>query len=175
MLFTLLFGLLYTMSPSVIYDFQKDAATNNWRVVDDGVMGGLSKGKLQVDDEGQGVYSGTVSTENNGGFSSLRYRFSTMEVSENQSVVLRIKGDGKKYQFRVKDKASQYHSYIYTFDTSGDWETIKIPLAEMYPSFRGRKLNIPNFNHTQIEEIAFLIGNKKAESFELKIDKIEVE
>ncbi|MEJ6787669.1 MAG: CIA30 family protein [Bacteroidota bacterium] len=175
MLFTLLFGLLYTMSPSIIYDFQKDAATNNWRVVDDGVMGGLSQGKLQVDDEGHGVYSGTVSTENNGGFSSLRYRFSTMEVSENQSVVLRIKGDGKKYQFRVKDKASQYHSYIYTFETSGDWETIKIPLAEMYPSFRGRKLNIPNFNHTQIEEIAFLIGNKKAESFELKIDKIEVE
>ena len=175
MLFTLLFVLLHTLSPSIIYDFQKDAATNNWRVVDDGVMGGLSQGKLQVDDEGHGVYSGTVSTENNGGFSSLRYRFSTMEVSENQSVVLRIKGDGKKYQFRVKDKASQYHSYIYTFDTSGDWETIKIPLAEMYPSFRGRKLNIPNFNHTQIEEIAFLIGNKKAESFELKIDKIEVE
>jgi NADH dehydrogenase [ubiquinone] 1 alpha subcomplex assembly factor 1 len=162
------------MSPSIIYDFQKDAATTNWRVVDDGVMGGLSQGKLQVDDEGHGVYSGTVSTENNGGFSSLRYRFDAIEASENQSVVLRIKGDGKKYQFRVKDKLNEYHSYIYDFQTNGEWQTIEIPLAEMTPSFRGRKLSIPNFNHTQIEEIAFLIGNKKAESFELKIDKIEV-
>jgi hypothetical protein len=162
------------MSPSIIYDFQKDASTTNWRVVDDGVMGGLSQGKLQVDDDGHGVYSGTVSTENNGGFSSLRYRFSTMEVSENHSVVLRIKGDGKIYQFRVKDKVNQDHSYIYNFQTSGEWQTIEIPLEEMYPTYRGRKLNIPNFKHSQIEEIAFLIGNKKAESFELLIDKIEL-
>ncbi len=163
------------MSPSIIYDFQKDVSTVNWQIVDDGVMGGLSQGKLKLDEEGHGVYSGTVSTENNGGFSSLRYRFNAIEASEEQSIVLRIKGDGKKYQFRVKDKVNQYHSYIYDFQTSGEWQTIKIPLAEMYPSFRGRKLNIPNFNHSHIEEIAFLIGNKKAESFELKIDKIEVE
>lgn len=163
------------MSPSIIYDFQKDAPTTNWRVVDDGVMGGLSQGKLKVDNEGNGLYSGTVSTENNGGFSSLRYRFDAIEASEDQSIVLRIKGDGKKYQFRVKDKVNQYYSYIYTFQTSGEWQTVKIPLAEMYPSYRGRKLNTPNFKHSQIEEIAFLIGNKKAESFELIIDKIELE
>jgi hypothetical protein len=163
------------MSPSIIYNFQKDASTTNWRVVDDGVMGGLSQGKLKVDNEGNGLYSGTVSTENNGGFSSLRYRFDAIEASEDQSIVLRIKGDGKKYQFRVKDKVNQYYSYIYTFQTSGEWQTVKIPLAEMYPSYRGRKLNTPNFKHSQIEEIAFLIGNKKAESFELIIDKIELE
>ena len=163
------------MSPSIIYDFQKDAPTTNWRVVDDGVMGGLSQGKLKVDNEGNGLYCGTVSTENNGGFSSLRYRFDAIEASEDQSIVLRIKGDGKKYQFRVKDKVNQYYSYIYTFQTSGEWQTVKIPLAEMYPSYRGRKLNTPNFKHSQIEEVAFLIGNKKAESFELIIDKIELE
>lgn len=166
---------MQTIQPSTIYDFQKDASTTGWRVVDDGVMGGLSKGKLTVNKDGHGEYTGTVSTENNGGFSSLRYRFDAQEVSDKQTMVLHLKGDGKKYQFRVKDKTSQYHSYIYTFETSGKWETIKIPLADMYPSFRGRKLTIPNFNHTQLEEIAFLIGNKKAESFELLIDKIEVE
>lgn len=160
---------------TTIYNFQKDKSTANWRIVDDGVMGGLSKGKLRVNSDGHGEYTGTVSIENNGGFSSLRYRFDAQEVSDKQTMVLRIKGDGKKYQFRVKDKTSQYHSYIYTFETSGKWETIKIPLADMYPSFRGRKLSIPNFNHSQIEEIAFLVGNKKAESFELLIDRIGVE
>jgi hypothetical protein len=42
----------------------------------------------------------------------------------------------------------------------------------MYPSFRGRKLDAPNFSHDNIEEIVFLIGNKKNERFELIIDKI---
>jgi len=166
---------MQSIQPSTIYDFQKEASTAGWRVVDDRVMGGLSKGKLVVNNDGHGEYTGTVSTENNGGFSSLRYQFDATGVSNKQTMVLRIKGDGKKYQFRVKDKSSQYHSYISTFETSGKWETIQIPLEDMYPSFRGRKLTIPNFNHTQIEEIAFLIGNKKAESFELLIDSIAVE
>ena len=42
----------------------------------------------------------------------------------------------------------------------------------MYPSFRGRRLDEPNFSHDYIEEIVFLIGNKKNENFELIIDKI---
>jgi hypothetical protein len=44
----------------------------------------------------------------------------------------------------------------------------------MYASFRGRKLDKPNFSEKNIEEIAFLIGNKKAESFQLEINKLEL-
>jgi hypothetical protein len=42
----------------------------------------------------------------------------------------------------------------------------------MYPAFRGRKVSIGNFSSQNIEEIAFLIGNKTAEKFKLEIDKI---
>ena len=44
----------------------------------------------------------------------------------------------------------------------------------MYPSFRGRKLNQANFSNDYIEEIAFLIANKRQENFKLLIDKIEL-
>jgi hypothetical protein len=44
----------------------------------------------------------------------------------------------------------------------------------MYPSFRGRKLDQPNFSDDYIEEITFLIGNKKEEDFQLLIAKIEL-
>jgi hypothetical protein len=44
----------------------------------------------------------------------------------------------------------------------------------MYASFRGRTLNLPNYDGTNLEEIAFLIGNKQNENFQLMIDKIEV-
>jgi NADH dehydrogenase [ubiquinone] 1 alpha subcomplex assembly factor 1 len=42
----------------------------------------------------------------------------------------------------------------------------------MEPGFRGMKPNIPDYPGKQMEEISFLIANKKAESFRLEIDKI---
>ena len=45
----------------------------------------------------------------------------------------------------------------------------------MYPAFRGRKLNIENYQGEKMQEIAFLIGNKKNENFRLEIDKIEIQ
>jgi hypothetical protein len=72
---------------------------------------------------------------------------------------------------RIRENSSDYYSYIYTFETSGEWESIKIPLAEMYPSFRGRTLNLPNYSGKSMEELTFLIGNKKAESFRLELKK----
>ncbi|MGS0527822.1 CIA30 family protein [Zobellia nedashkovskayae] len=46
------------------------------------------------------------------------------------------------------------------------------PLVDMYPTFRGRKLDIPNYDGNSIQEVAFLIGNKKAENFKLEIGSI---
>ncbi|MEM1443591.1 MAG: CIA30 family protein, partial [Verrucomicrobiota bacterium] len=41
----------------------------DWSIVNDGVMGGLSKGKVEISKEGIMTFSGTLSLENNGGFS----------------------------------------------------------------------------------------------------------
>lgn len=97
-----------------------------------------------------------------------------LKLQKNNTVFIRLKGDGKQYQFRIKDKNTSYYSYITTFETSGEWETIAIQLADLYPSFRGQKLNLSNFNADSFEEISFLIGNKKNESFQLLLDKIEI-
>ena len=86
--------------------------------------------------------------------------------------LLKIKGDGKSYQFRLKSSDNQRQSYIYTFSTTGLEQDIIIPLKDFYPSFRGRILDIPNFDADQIEQIAFLIGNKTKELFSLKIKSI---
>lgn len=159
-------------SKEIIFDFNKNVTINNWRIVDDVVMGGISNGNFKLNKDGHGEFYGAISLENNGGFSSLRYRFQPKDVKNYQFVVLRVKGDAKKYQFRVKDNVSNYYSFIAVFQTSEEWQTIKIPLLEMYPAFRGRKLNMDNFSSKEIEEIAFLIGNKRAENFKLEIDAI---
>jgi NADH dehydrogenase [ubiquinone] 1 alpha subcomplex assembly factor 1 len=163
------------MNATMIYDFDKNADVKDWRIIDDVVMGGQSNGKFSIDGDGNGVFQGAVSLENNGGFSSVRYQFEEMSVTKNSKILIRLKGDGKEYQFRIKDKSNTSYSYITTFKTSGDWQTVEIKLSDLYPSFRGQKLNLPHFEAASFEEIVFLIGNGKNESFKLMLDKIELE
>lgn len=159
----------------VIFDFKKDSSGSGWYIVDDQVMGGRSEGAVTTDSDGHGVFEGTVSLDNNGGFSSVRYRSGTINLDQYSRFVLRVKGDGKSYQFRVSRSRSDRHSYTYTFATNGEWQLIEIPFSEMTPTFRGYTPDIPNFRGDKTEEIGFLIGNKKAESFRLLIDRIGVE
>lgn len=162
------------MLTTTLYDFNPSSNASDWRVVDDVVMGGRSNGSFKVDSDGHGVFSGYVSLENNGGFSSVRHRTEAVAIGDASVVHLRVKGDGNTYQFRLKARSSDYYSYVGKFKTSGEWETIAIKLNTMYPSFRGRTLDFANFDQETIEEMAFLIANKREESFTLLIDKIEL-
>jgi hypothetical protein len=166
--------LISSLSSHIIFDFNKNSSVSNWVVVDDVVMGGRSNGNFHLNNEGKGVFSGKVSLDNNGGFSSVRHGFNKLNVEKFKSIVLKIKGDNKNYQFRIKNKSSDYASYITSFSSSGEWQEIEIPLNSMYPSFRGRKLDELNFFHKSIEEVTFLIANKKNEEFILLIGKIEL-
>lgn len=166
--------LLASLGSNLLFDFNKNASSKNWRVVDDVVMGGRSSGNFKINDQGHGEFYGTVSLENNGGFSSVRHDFKRKNVENYSKVVIKLKGDGKNYQFRVKAKSSDYYSYIYTFETNGEWQEVLINLSDMHPSFRGRKLDKHSFEESFIEELAFLIANKKNEKFRLLIDKIEL-
>jgi hypothetical protein len=55
---------------------------------------------------------------------------------------------------------------------TSEWNTVRLKLSDFYPRFRGRSLNLPNFEADSIEEIALLIGNKKKEVFKSEIDKV---
>ncbi len=162
------------MSTSIIlYQFDKNSSNSDWRIVDDVVMGGRSSGEFYINESGQGVFAGYISLENNGGFSSVRHK-ETFQIRSQKNIKIRLKGDGSNFQFRVKVNSSDRHSYIAEFKTSGEWEIIEIRLADMYPAFRGQKLSISNFDKEQIEELAFLIGNKKEQKFHLEIKSIEL-
>ena len=168
-------ALFSTLDIFTIYKFNKNTNTRDWQIVDDVVMGGQSNGNFKINSDGFGEFYGEVSIENNGGFSSIRHNFEKISVNSYTTIKLRVKGDGKNYQLRIKANDRDFYSYITTFETSGQWEYIQIPLKSLYPSFRGRKLNLPNFQSDFFEEISFLIANNKSENFKLLIDKIELE
>lgn len=166
--------VILTANPMVLFDFSKNTDLEGWYVVNDGVMGGRSQSTITLNAEGNGLFKGEVSLENNGGFASVHYRFNAVEIGNSETLVIRLRGDGKIYQARIYANANDYYSYIAYFNTTDQWQSIEIPLKSMYPSFRGQKLDKPNFSEKRIEEIAILIGNKKAETFQLEIDKLEL-
>lgn len=157
-----------------VVNFQKKTTLNDWYIVNDGVMGGLSQSEVHINGDGHLHFQGKVSLENNGGFASVQHPMNLSGVHDFTHITLRIKGDGRKYQFRLKSDRSQAHSYIHSFETSGEWETIVLPIADFYAGFRGRKLDMATFNFDKIAQITFLIADKKSGQFELAVDWIKL-
>lgn len=173
-LLSLLFSLFLMMNTIILVDFNSQSDLSGWQIVNDGVMGGKSRSTFRLNEAGNALFSGDVSLENYGGFASVRYQFEKLKIEDSDTIVLHLKGDGKRYQFRVKSNWSDRHSYIAYFETNKEWQQIEIPLREMYPSFRGQKLKISNFAAEKMAEMSFLIGNGEQESFVLEIKKIEL-
>ena len=154
---------------------QTDSDSLSWRVVDDGVMGGLSKGKIQVA-EGILTFSGKLSLENNGGFSSLRTEKLKMNLAGADGLVARVRGDGRTYQMRFNTEArfrGMEVSFKADFTTKkGEWTEIKVPFDQFKGSFRGMSLSKEKFDPGKITRVGLLLGDKKQGPFELQVDWI---
>lgn len=164
-------SLLMMLPTDNLFDSE---STTRWVIVNDGVMGGLSKGEFTRLGNGNGIFQGRVSLDNNGGFSSVRCTLDRKTISAS-FFILHLKGDGKNYQFRVKSNSGDRYSYVFQFETTGEWQTLRIPIDQMNPRFRGNDLDLPNYDGVHLEEMAFLIANKKAEDFRLEIRQISFE
>ena len=156
----------------LIYDFNSSENPENWTIVNDGVMGGLSSSTMNLNEEGHGVFTGKISLKNNGGFASVRHFTNMSNVGSYKYINLKVRGNPSTYQFRLKKKRGDDYSYVNTFEVTPTWKTIKLEISAFYPTYRGRSLDLPNFEAESIEEVTFLIGNKVVEGFKLEIDKI---
>ena len=169
----ILSSVILTFAKSgVLYDFHIDSSLRGWNVVDDGVMGGRSLGNLSLNEDGHGLFNGYVSLRNYGGFSSIRCDIKKKDISDFSFLILKVRGDNRYYQFRLRSSYYDRHVYVKEFYAKSDWQEIKIPLNSMRPQFRGMKLNMENFSGNSIVEFGILIGNKVEEDFVLLIDNI---
>lgn len=114
-----------------------------WGAVDDVVMGGVSQSDLRLV-EGTALFAGNVSTANSGGFASVRTKnfLPPFDLSGYKGVVLRVRGDGKRYKFFLRTESRwDGVAYSYSFDTVADeWINVRIPFNELIPVFRAKTL-----------------------------------
>lgn len=160
----------------VLFSFEKSGELKDWMIVNDGVMGGLSKGKISSSNSKTALFKGTVSLENYGGFTSTRTKPKSYGLDGFTGILLHVKGDGKKYQFRLRiDDKFDGISYRYEFTTkANEWITIKVPFNKCVPTFRGRILeNVGPVSPEQIQQVGFLISDKQSGDFILEIDWIK--
>ena len=144
-----------------------------WTVVNDGVMGGISRSRITRTEQGTGLFTGRVSLENNGGFASVRTRLADQDLSSFQGVEIRVKGNGRTYQLRFRNDAQlDGAAYSAEFPTTvGEWTTVQIPFADFKPTFRGRQLkDYPPLDQSALRQMTFMIADKKAGPFRLEID-----
>jgi NADH dehydrogenase [ubiquinone] 1 alpha subcomplex assembly factor 1 len=145
-----------------------------WRIVNDGVMGGLSSSKVIVKDD-KIIFRGNVSLENNGGFASLRSQIKDYNFENYSGIEIKLKGDGKLYSISMKE-TTYFNGYFYTnsFETKKDeWIVAQIPFNQFKLYYFGKDTNsskkIPLDN---IKEISLLIGDKQKGEFKAEIDYI---
>lgn len=150
-----------------------DLNPDAWRAVNDGVMGGISTGRMVSSEDGL-RFEGELSLEYNGGFASVR-RLVDQDLSQATAVRLQLRGDGRTYQFRIRqDSRMDGVAWRAEFETHGEWQTVELSLDEFSPVFRGRLVgNAGPVVPARIIQVGFMLADKNAGAFELDVKSIE--
>ncbi|HIK43432.1 MAG TPA: CIA30 family protein [Leptolyngbyaceae cyanobacterium M65_K2018_010] len=131
------------LNDGVLFDFTEPdpQQLNLWGALDDVVMGGVSNSAFQGGEQAA-RFTGMVSTDNSGGFASVRTRNfePPLNLATYRGIELRVKGDGQRYKFFLRDREGwDAIAYGYSFDTQANaWITVRIPFSDLVPVFRAQ-------------------------------------
>ena len=146
-----------------VFDFSfADFDLSTWGALDDVVMGGVSQGSF-FKREQEAVFAGNVSTDNSGGFSSVRTKNfdPPFDFSGWRGMRLRVLGDGQRYKFILRNSGGwDSPAYIYGFDTvQGEWINVSIPFEEMVPTFRAKSVTgAPAFDPANVCSLQLMLS-----------------
>ena len=155
-----------------IFDFSTDGEA--WPSIDDAVMGGVSESRMTVAD-GIATFRGTVSFDNNGGFASVRSRPQLRDLSACEGLRLKVRGDGRRYGFRLRTSAS-FDGVSYQAELappSGEWVEVDLAFSQFAPVYRGRRLvDHPPLDPAQVTTFGLIIARQEGE-FLLDLERID--
>lgn len=166
----LFIAFLFTASMKI--DFTE---TVNWYVLNDGVMGGLSKGRLTDTNEGV-VFFGSVSLENNGGFTSYRGPWKSYDLTDYSQVMIRYRSEGMRLAFTMEtSKRFWIPNYKVSLPKSEDWITQTFMLSDFKQYRLGNPTGASFKEETKkdIIRMGFITDEKRAGDFKFEIAYIE--
>jgi hypothetical protein len=114
-------------------------AQDRWEYIADTVMGGVSKGQVRFETvDGFGVLklSGTVSTDNRGGFIQARLPLAQPLPDNAQGIWLKVRGNQQPYfvHLRTTGTLLPWQYYQGKFEAGEAWQIVKLPWSAFNPS-----------------------------------------
>jgi len=171
-------SLMADDTPKVLLDFNGADAIKEWQTVNDGVMGGVSEGKMKITEKKTLEFYGTLSLENNGGFASVRTKAKKLGLDKGDTLVAKVRGDGREYALNLYlNKPLMAFSYRAAVQTKKDeWIEVKVPLDKFEATSFGRPVKDAGaVKPEEVNALGFLLGDKKAGPFKMEVEWIKVE
>ena len=159
-------------------DFGTSKGGQDWKVMNDGVMGGLSSGAASLN-ENSLTLKGIISLANNGGFASIRSRWGNYDLSDYTEVTIRYRSIGQVVALSFETSRMWWLPY-YLLDlapTDNNWKTVTIPIDKanqisiVQPT--GKQLSSKQLNN--ILRVGFMAHEKKEIPFEFEVDFVRFE
>jgi len=151
------------------------AETKSWMVVNDTVMGGVSEAEVKPHPDGGVTFSGDLSLENNGGFTSTRTGDIPRDWSNVSALKFEVVGDGRTYiaTVRTPQRSMRRIYYRQAFDTvAGEATTITLPLEDFEAyTFGRRRPSAPSLAQvrSRVGSIGVMLADKNPGPFSLRI------
>ena len=169
-------GLIAAEEDRVLFDFSRPDAAKQWQTVNDGVMGGISDGRVKITKDKKMEFFGTLSLENNGGFASVRTPALKLGLKQGDTLVVKVRGDGRQYSMNLYPRRRRSaFSYRAMFTTTKDkWIEVRLPLDNFVATSFGRIVRNQPLDPTEVNGIGILLGDKKAGPFRVEVEGIKV-
>lgn len=153
------------------------ASLAEWRSVDDRVMGGISRSRMERAAASTARFAGTLSREQGGGFASIRRSLDpSLSLAGWDGIAVRVRGDGRTYQVRLRmDGNRDGVAYRASFPTRpGEWLDVHVRFDAFVPTWRGRRLrHVPPVSPGRVDSIGFMVSGDQVGSFALEIARVE--
>ncbi len=155
--------------------FDNPEVNKKWRIVNDGVMGGLSSGGPRFENDRM-IFEGVINT-NGGGFSSVRLDVQQGLLRQASGVSLRVKSDGRAYKVSFRTNA-RYRGRPVSFQAQipntprGEWADVNVSFEDLRASLFGRPISGAVFEASEIWELGIILADGQDGPFRLEVDTL---
>ena len=157
-----IFSFLFISPKFVLAENLINLNRSAWSFIADTVMGGVSKGKLdlkKMNNEKFYNMEGQVSTKNNGGFIQFRTEIKRKLNKNFKGLRITIRGNGESYFVHIRTKGMWFPWQYYSskFKTDSNWVTIYLPFSKFENS---NWYQSSNFSPLEIKSIGIVAFGK---------------
>lgn len=169
---------LKSFSQSSIIDFGNSAKKNQeWMLLSDNIMGGITKSKIEYTNNSV-LLTGNISLANYGGFSSIKTKYKSVDLSKYNGIKIKFKSTNQKFAFTLEDNQNWTQpNYKREFSPKKDdtWEEVVIYFKDFQETVIGEPTGnmMKSKSLKNIVRMGIMTYEKKEGTFSLEVDYIE--